>query len=74
MYGAECVKCKSKKRPSASGDSDVGLRGRREVNVIDYIKKQNFLAAAYGLFRLIAIILFFGLILAACVYLTAPSD
>jgi hypothetical protein len=42
--------------------------------MIDYIKRQNVLAAASGLFRLIAIILFFGLILGVCVYLTAPSD
>jgi|HubBroStandDraft_6_1064221.scaffolds.fasta_scaffold54550_2 hypothetical protein len=42
--------------------------------MIDAIKKQNLLAAASGLFRVIAIILLLGLILGVCAYLTAPSD
>jgi hypothetical protein len=48
--------------------------GRWEVNMIDAIKKQNLLAAASGLFRVIAIILLLGLIWGVCAYLTAPSD
>jgi hypothetical protein len=38
-------------------------------------KKQSLPAAGYaGIFRMIAIILFLGLILWVCVYATAPSD
>jgi hypothetical protein len=48
--------------------------GNGRVNMIEDIKKQNLQAAAFRLFRLIAVILFVGFIFWVCVYATAPSD